>query len=204
MDIDAFILISGRSSRLGRDKAFVEFDGETLMSRAANTIETAWSPRNIRLVAAFDNQFSDRLPFAFDRPIVTDLKPGFGAWSGLHTGLAYARTEWAFVLACDMPFVSGELLRLLAASINEDHDAVAPLQPDGRMQPLCTIYRVKPALAAVETLIGANKSLPPLATIFDDLKTRIVHPNEYGHLAAAEKFFHNVNTPADALGLLSG
>jgi molybdopterin-guanine dinucleotide biosynthesis protein A len=39
MDIDAFILIGGRSERFGRDKAFVEFEGETLAARAERIVE---------------------------------------------------------------------------------------------------------------------------------------------------------------------
>src|SRR2546423_5271067 len=105
MDIDAFILIGGRSSRLGTDKAFVELGGETLAKRALRTIEGALSPQHISFVAASDTQFEDHIPFALERPIVADLKPGFGAWSGVHAALAYATTGWAFVLACDMPFI---------------------------------------------------------------------------------------------------
>ncbi len=39
MDVDAFILIGGRSSRFGTDKAFAEFSGQTLAERAAKAVE---------------------------------------------------------------------------------------------------------------------------------------------------------------------
>jgi molybdenum cofactor guanylyltransferase len=197
MNIDAFILIGGRSSRFGTDKAFVEFDGEPLAARAAKTVEAALSPKYLTFVAASDTQFRDRIPFALDRPIVADLKPGFGAWSGLQTALAYARTEWAFVLACDLPFVSDELLQLLTALADESCDAVVPRQPDGRLQPLCAFYRSKQVLAAVEAMIDAGHSLPPLASIVDEITTRCVSPKEYEDLAGAGTFFHNINTPDD-------
>ena len=197
MDIDAFILIGGRSSRLGTDKAFVELGGETLATRAVRTIEAALSPTHLTFVAAGDTQFQDRIPFALARPIVVDLKPGFGAWSGLHTALAYARSEWAFLLACDLPFITAELLGLLADRIGSGRDAIVPRQPDGRSQPLCAFYRVRPVLAAVEAMLDAGRSLPPLASIFDDVKTTFVGPDEYAHLANATKLFLNVNTEAD-------
>ena len=197
MDIDAFILIGGRSSRFGSDKAFVEFDGETLAARAAGSVEAALSPRHLTFVAASDRQFQDRFPEALGHPIVADLKPGFGAWSGLHAALAYARGEWAFVLACDLPFITADLIKLLADAATESCDAVISSQPDGRLQPLCAFYRVRPKLAVVEQVLDSGHSLPALASIVDDAKTRIVGPDEYGNLKDAGRFFTNVNTPND-------
>src|SRR6187402_2116512 len=98
MDIDAFILIGGRSERFGRDKAFVEFEGETLAARAARIVESGLSPIHLRFVASAEDQFVAQLVFALGKPMVTDLEPGFGAWSGVHAALAYAHAEWAFVL----------------------------------------------------------------------------------------------------------
>lgn len=197
MDIDAFILIGGRSARFGTDKAFVELDGETLAARAAKTVETALSPRHVTFVAASDAQFDDKVPIPLHYPIVADLRPGFGAWSGLHTALAYTRAEWAFVLACDLPFVTPEFINLLAASADEACDAVVPAQSDGRSQPLCALYRVRPQLAAVEAVLDGRHSLPALASIFDDTTTRLVGPDKYGELKDAGRFFTNVNTPND-------
>jgi molybdopterin-guanine dinucleotide biosynthesis protein A len=197
MDIDAFILIGGRSTRFGADKAFVKLDGETIAGRALKMVEAALSPKHVTFVAASDTQFQDRIPFALDRPMIADLKPGFGAWSGLHTALAYARTEWAFVLACDMPFVSRQLLRLLVDNCDESCDAVVPLQPDERPQPLCAFYRVGPMLAAAETMLQAGGLLRPLASIFDGVRTIFVGQDKYGKFKDADRFFTNVNTPND-------
>jgi len=204
MNIDAFILIGGRSSRFGTDKAFVELDGQTLAMRAANTVKSALSPQRITFVAASDTQFEDRLPFALDHPILADLKPGFGSWSGLHTALAYAQTEWAFVLACDLPFVTPEFLRSLAAHTAKDVDAVVPRQPDGRTQPLCALYRSEQARKAVESIFTGRQSLPKLATLFDNLDSRIVEPDEYAHLTDAQRFFANINTEKDLSAAKNG
>jgi molybdopterin-guanine dinucleotide biosynthesis protein A len=73
--------------------------------------------------------------------MIADLRPGFGAWSGLHAAVAYSRSEWALVLACDYPFVTSDLLTLLAGFASKECDAVVPVQPDGRLQPLCALYR---------------------------------------------------------------
>lgn len=196
-NVDAFILIGGRSMRLGQDKAFAALGGQTLAERAANVAQIALSPKRITFVAGAENQFAGTLLFGLGHPVVFDLKPGFGAWSGLDTALGYALGEWAFVLACDLPFVTPELVNLLASTISADVDAVVPQQPDGRLQPLCVIYRSAAARKAVGEIFTGRTMLPPLVTLFESLKTRIVHPDEYTDFSGAERFFENVNTDAD-------
>lgn len=204
MDIDAFILIGGRSSRLGTDKAFVELDGQTLAARAANTIEAALSPRHLTFVAASDTQFEHRIPFGLSYPIVADLKPGFGAWSGLDTALAYGLSEWTLVLACDLPFVTPEFLRSLASQTADDIDAVVPRQPDGRLQPLCALYQTERARKAVGSIFTGERQLPKLATLFDHLDGRVVEPDEYEHLKGSERLFANINSEKDLSAAKNG
>ena len=197
MDIDAFILIGGRSSRFGSDKAFAEFGGKTLVERAVETVESALSPEKVRFVAGSESQFAAELIFKLGRPVVTDLNPGFGAWSGLHTALAYSSSEWTFVLACDLPFVSAGLIRKLAGWTVEDVDAIVPLQPDDRLQPLCAFYRRETVLPEIERRISATGPLPRVAAIFDAVITRIVSEEEYADLPGSERFFKNVNFTHD-------
>ena len=203
MDIDAFILIGGLSSRLGVDKALVEFDGQPLAPRSACIINAALSPNSITFVARTENQFTTGLFSALGHPVIADLKPGFGAWSGLHAALIDTRSEWTFILACDLPFVSRELLQLLRRSVMGDIDAVVPRQQDELLQPLCVFYRKQPALALVESFFVGQKPLPPLNAIFEDLKTRIVEADEYSGLPNAEKLFLNINTENDLAAALS-
>jgi molybdopterin-guanine dinucleotide biosynthesis protein A len=203
MDLDAFILIGGKSSRLGSDKAFVELDGRTLAARSAYMVETALLPSRMTFVARNENQSQTGLLFAPGYPFITDLKPGFGAWSGLDAALTHARSAWTFILACDLPFMSAELLQLLAGFANGDTDAVVPRQPDGRLQPLCAFYRTRAAISVVEAIFTGQRSLPPINAIFDDLKTRIVEPDEFGDLPNSEKLFLNINTHNDLVAALS-
>src|SRR6476659_6598378 len=105
---EAFILIGGRSSRLGTDKAFVELDGMTLAERAVANVQRGLSPQRITMVAGSSTQFATEAIIA-DVPFIFDLYEGRGPLGGLHSALAYARTPWIFVLACDYPFVSTAL-----------------------------------------------------------------------------------------------
>src|SRR5688572_5425336 len=102
---EAFILIGGRSSRLGTDKAFVELGGMTLAERAVANVRDGLSPERITMVAGSSTQFAIEA-ITSEIPFIFDLHEGRGPLGGLHAALAYSRAPWIFVLACDYPFVS--------------------------------------------------------------------------------------------------
>jgi molybdopterin-guanine dinucleotide biosynthesis protein A len=197
MDLEAYILIGGRSARFGADKAFVEFEGQTFASRAVSVIGSALAPKRITFVTSSNNAIAPDRLLTLERSVISDSKPGYGAWSGLEAALCHAGSEWAFVSACDLPFVSVALLKLMADRVDDETEAVVARQQNERIQPLCAFYRVKPALVVVSDIVNGETALPPLNAIFDRLRTRVIEADEYAHLTDAEKLFLNMNTPAD-------
>ena len=127
-------------------------------------------------------------------PAVPDVFEKWGALGGVHGALAAARAEWAFVVACDLPFVTGDLFVHLASQ-RGDYDAVAPVQADGRPQPLCTLYRPGTCRAVTEKLIKDGERRP--VTLLQSLRTRWLAFAELADLKGASRFFENVNTPED-------
>jgi molybdenum cofactor guanylyltransferase len=196
MDIEAFILIGGRSSRLGRDKAFVDLGGRTLARRALDTVRGSGIASKTTFVAGSETQFAIEA-LTLDVPFAFDLVEGRGPIGGLHAALSYAQTEWLFLLACDYPFVTAGLLRLMADGTSDEFGAVLPEQADGRLQPLCAFYNVEAARPLIEEIISAQRVPPPMSEIVSLLKPKIVMPAEYSHLAGSDHFFANLNTPHD-------
>jgi len=195
-NIEAFILIGGRSSRLGTDKAFVELGGRTLAQRAVENVRRGLSPERITMVAGSSTQFAIEAITA-DTPFIFDLLEGRGPIGGLHAALSYASTPWIFVLACDYPFVSSELIALLAENVDDEYGAVVPEQDDGRLQPLCAFYKVETARAIVEEIIERPRVSPPMHEVVDLLNPLVVKFSEYGNLDGSEEFFVNINTVED-------
>jgi molybdopterin-guanine dinucleotide biosynthesis protein A len=191
---EAFILIGGRSTRFGSPKALLTLDGQPLLDRTADTIRAALPETRITLVTSGPEQF---FGLGTDLPFIFDIYEGRGPWGGLHAALAYARTEWILVLACDYPFISSDLLKRLAQYITPGLDAVVPIQPDEKIQPLCVFYRVKPCLKIVEGILERNRPTPPLRDIFESVTTRFVKFDELGDLPNAENLFQNINAPGD-------
>jgi molybdopterin-guanine dinucleotide biosynthesis protein A len=196
MTIDSFILIGGRSSRMGRDKALVEFGGQTLAERAMNTVSEALPEAKVTFVAANQVQFGVEA-IRGGGPFVFDLVEGRGPAGGIYTALAHAQTDWIFVLACDYPFVSKEIIFFLSSLISEKFGAIVPEQEDGRMQPLCAFYKTDAARPVIEEIVDRPRVPPPMHEIVMDLSPRLVKYAEYDHLGGAKDFFININNASD-------
>jgi molybdenum cofactor guanylyltransferase len=186
-DVEGFILAGGASSRMGTDKARLRLGGRTLVERAAEALSH---------VAARTSVVSPREADAeLGLPLVSDVFRGAGALGGLHAALDACRAEWAAVVSCDLPFVTGELFALLASLRAGAAEAVAPRQPDGRAQPLCALYSRRACLPAAERLLAAGELRPRV--LLSEVQTRWVSPAELSGLAGAENFFLNLNAPPD-------
>jgi molybdopterin-guanine dinucleotide biosynthesis protein A len=187
-DVEGFILVGGASSRMGREKARLTLGGQSFVERLRAALSALTG--RVTLVGS-----AERCAAWPHMPAVPDFYVEWGALGGLHAALAAAAdADWAAVVACDLPFVTGELFVRLA-SLRENFDAVVPVQSDGRRQPLCALYRARPALERAAGLIAAGERRP--RALLDSLRTRLVAFDELSDLGGAELFFTNVNTPED-------
>lgn len=191
--IEGFVLAGGASSRMGTDKARLVLGGRSFIQRIATAVTAVAS--TVTIVGANRTGEDDMVIVnGHTLPVVADVFEQWGALGGLHAALSAARTEWAAVVACDLPFVSGDLF-LRLASLRRGYDAVAPVQADGRAQPLCSLYRVEACLPLIEKLIKDGERRP--VTLLQSLRTRWVAFEELAGLDGASQFFENVNTPED-------
>jgi molybdopterin-guanine dinucleotide biosynthesis protein A len=180
---EAFILAGGASSRMGADKSQLLLGDQTFVERIAATLRMVTD--SVSLVGSFNKS---------ELRTVADVYPKWGALGGLHAALSACRREWAIVVACDLPLVTAELFQHLA-SLDNKYEAVVPIQPDGRPQPLAALYRKDPCLRVATELIEAGRRRP--LDLLESVKTRWVDFAEIANLTQAESFFVNINTPDD-------
>jgi molybdenum cofactor guanylyltransferase len=183
---EGFILAGGASSRMGTDKSKLVLEGRTFIERVRAALSAIAG--QVTIVGAREQSIESSLP------TVPDVVAAWGALGGLHAALSACKAEWAIVVACDLPFVSGDLFSRLA-SFREHFDAVAPVQDDGWPQPLCAFYRVMPCLAMADKLIQSGERRP--VTLLQSVRTRWVAFDELNDLTGAERFFDSMNTPDD-------
>src|SRR4051812_36598357 len=187
MSIEGFILAGGASSRMGEDKSLLRLGGRTFVESAADALRSVST--RLSVVSSRHEEETHGLP------VVEDLRAGLGALGGLHAALASCRAEWAAAVACDLPFVTGELMARLLSECTDETDAVVPTQEDGRVQPLCALYRAGVCLEQVEALIRAGELRPRV--LLARVRSRLVAFEELRDLKGSARFFLNVNTPED-------
>lgn len=189
---------------MGTNKFALSFGDATFAERAVAALQKIAAGRVSFVVGTNQkDEIAKLLPL--DVPRITDVFPHKAALGGIYTTLVDAKDEWAAILACDYPFVTAELfvrLAEIANSADENIAAVAPVQLDGRVQPLCTLYRVKPCLIAAERLLN-NDKIPPVRRLLETVETCRVEFRELKDLRGAKNFFTNVNTPEDYIRILS-
>jgi molybdopterin-guanine dinucleotide biosynthesis protein A len=185
-EVTAFILAGGKSTRMGTDKAFLEYEGRALLARALDLARSVTSEVYI---------VGNPQKFAGLAPVVEDVFSDCGPLGGIHAALRASRTDMNLMLAVDTPFVSETFLRyLIRQAWNEPKaTAVVPRGAEG-WQPLCAIYRREFAGAAENALrAGRNR----IDRSFDEVRTRVIDEAELEAAGFSPAIFRNLNTPEE-------
>ena len=132
----AILLAGGQSTRMGRDKAALDYHGESLLRHQTEKL------RRLGIEDLVIAGGSISLPGAFT---VQDRFPGHGPLGGLHAGLERIKNPCALVLPVDTPLVPESLLRELlaahrgSATVTAAFDNIEPLIGvyDKALAPLC-------------------------------------------------------------------
>lgn len=184
-DATAVILVGGKSSRMGRPKALLPFDGEPLIAHVVRKLASAFA--DIVVVAAPDQDLPP-LPAVLARDDVAYQGPV----SGIYNGLKASTKEACFVTSCDAPFLNLALIAHLYCQITEC-DVVVPFWQE-RFQPLHAVYR-----ASVAPLLKEQLDRGELRPIFlyDKVRTRKIHEDEIRNFDPEGLSLLNMNSPAE-------
>ncbi len=191
-DFTGYVLAGGKSSRMGADKAFLKTGEKTFLANAVEILKPNCEQVKI-VLGKSQKHFIEKLPGNIS--YIFDVFENRGAVGGMHAALKDCQTEFAVILAVDLPFVTGEAIEKLCEIILDEKDfsAIVPRQTDKKLQPLCAVYRVKDCLPKAEEILSKSES----ASVRDFLgmiKTRMINGENFGE---DKNLFINVNSPAD-------
>jgi molybdopterin-guanine dinucleotide biosynthesis protein A len=184
-NISGIILSGGKSTRMGKNKAFIEIDGVPIIQRTHHLFKTLFP--EVMIVTNEVELFQN-----FEAKIYRDLIPDQGALGGLYTGIYYSSFPHAFCVACDMPFLNGSVIRYLIEKM-EGYDVVVPRTEDG-LHPLHALYS-KNCLDPIRKIIEHNQFR--IIDFYPMVKVNIVEETEFWTLDLARESFLNVNTPEE-------
>ena len=177
------VLAGGRSARMQRDKAALEFGGETQLARAVRLVR-GFAPATYVSVRADQQDDAARRGY----PQIVDALSDVGPAAGILAALATRPDHAWLVVAVDLPLLDRDTLGQLIAARDPSAPATAyRSSSDGLPEPLCAIW--EPASAApLAAFVAGGKSCPR--------KFLLTHGAHLVDLASAHAL-ENVNTPAE-------
>jgi molybdenum cofactor guanylyltransferase len=149
------LLAGGRSTRMQRDKAGIEYAGQTQLERAMALLEPLVARAFVSVRA---DQRDDPQRSAYN--CIVDYLAECGPIAGIHAALrAHPGAAW-LVLACDLPFLDAATLQQLIAARAPERVATAfRSSHDGKPEPLCAIWEPRSA-ASVDAWLAAGQQCP--------------------------------------------
>jgi len=185
----AIILAGGKSTRMGRPKADLQFAGGSMLDYVVAELTRAFDDLVVAVAEPRLYEWENDTARS-----TVDRVPHRGPVAGLEQALRSIEFDRAFVCSCDLPFVNGDLARKLCDLLGTC-DAVIP-QVDGKLQPLHAAYR-KSCARVLRAMRDQNQNR--LQDIVTFANVRIVPEEEIRALDPDPRLlsFFNVNTPED-------
>ncbi len=186
--ITGAILAGGKSSRMGTDKGLLLINEKNMVERIAELLK----PFVSELIIISNGHNYDYLGYKIYHDLIKDCGP----MGGMYTALAKSKTEKNFIISCDMPFVSPEIIESIIK--NSDNCQVAiPLHAEG-VEPLCGVYD-KSCISKFEELLENKKW-----KLKDALKHFALKQIPMKETIFVSHCFTNINTPAEYEKVKSG
>lgn len=177
----AWILVGGRSSRMGADKARADSGGRALALRVAD---------KAALVCGAVSLVGDPAIYGdLGLPVIADRFPGQGPLAGIEAALAQTSSDPNLIIACDMPAINENLLEELFTA---DADCAMPRHDDGKVEPLCAVYQRRCHPVIREALEAGIRKVTDALRLLENhgLAIRYIR-------VSSPSSFANLNTPED-------
>ena len=183
MSLTAIILAGRKSTRMGQDKAFIQWKGKSFLEHIINTAKQLTD----NVVLSGDMQ---RLA-QFGLEVIEDQEYGNGPVYGLASCFGKVKTDNVLVLSCDVPQISAIDLEYLVSHHTEELD-VTCFEYQGKVMPLIGIYNSSAFKAFKRAMKNEQRRL---FSVLDGLKVKTIKYKGADGLM-------NINCPEDLKALL--
>ncbi|MCP3659223.1 MAG: molybdenum cofactor guanylyltransferase [Bacteroidetes bacterium] len=174
----AIILAGGQSKRMGFDKQFINLHGKRLLHLLIKKLKKEFD--EIILV-------TDVLEPIKGVKIISDILKNKGPLGGIHVGLKNAKSQYAYVVACDLPTILLEDIKLMKTKLINNEDVCL-----FKNQPLHAFYSTR-LVDAIENYLLSDLNYS-LKLFIKPLKIAVINKNHS---------IINLNTPNDLKNFLA-
>jgi molybdopterin-guanine dinucleotide biosynthesis protein A len=175
-----FVLVGGKSTRMGQDKALLLWRSRRLVENVAATVAAVTG--TVTLVGRPEHYKSLSIP------CLADSRHELGPLAGIEAALEAGQAEWNLIAGCDMPDISVDILHCLLDKARQTcASCVAARDITGQIHPLCAVYHAR-CLPAIKRSLDEGRL--KLMNVLEDLQAEYV---------PVPIRLININTPEDWL-----
>ena len=179
------IMAGGQSSRMGKDKSFVLFEGRPMIEVVIDAV--AGLGDETLLITNKPDEYAH-----LNLPMVSDVYPDHGSLGGIFTAVHTASHPHTLVVACDMPWLNRPLLEHMIA-LRESADVIVP-RWEKYPEPLHAIYS-KACLNPIEAKLKEKRL--KITGFFGEVDVQFVDREEIERFDRNGRSFANINSPED-------
>lgn len=179
---------------MNENKAFLKLEGKPLVERSLAVLQTLFA--EVLISSNEPGLYAD-----YEVPIIQDEVLDRGPLEGLYQGLKTAAYDQVFFVACDMPFLDTDLIRLLAKWI-PDYDVVIPRLesgPEAGLHPLHAFYHRRCLPAIIKNREAGSLKI---RNFFRSCSVKYVGEIELQNFHNLSKALSNINTMEDWVAIL--
>jgi molybdopterin-guanine dinucleotide biosynthesis protein A len=172
---------------MGENKSLLKLEGITFIEKTTNLMKNIFEDVIIITNTPYEYKF-------LDLPLYEDIYKEKGPMGGIHSGLTYSTTDRNFVISCDTPLMTREMIQYLV-EYNTKHPVLF-CEAAGYHQPLAGIYEKK-ILPVIEKILEDNSitDKKSIHRFLNNVDKEIINPEELPFYE--DTIFFNVNKPED-------
>lgn len=183
----AIILAGGKSSRMGFDKQLLKINERRLMDSLIQKL----SPEFEKIIIVTNRP---ELYIGLSHIITKDILEDMGALGGIHAGLKYSSSKYAFVTACDMPNINIDYVRYMKDRLDSDDSFGCVTRFGDWIEPFSSFYSVELVKNVEKYLEDGRRSINGLINEFN---ITYIEEKEARKFSPNWDMFLNLNTQED-------
>ena len=178
-DATAIILAGGKSSRMGRNKSMMEYNGIPMIEFIYNQLKDNFS----EIIIGANNNF---LFEYLNLKVVNDKIENLGPLMGILSCIEKSENDLNFITACDIPEINLKFVEKMLLEI-EGYDIIMPVTGVDKYEPLFAVYR-KSVIKSAEEILNHGKGR--IIELFKYLNVKFIEMPE-------NNWYSNINTIED-------
>lgn len=185
------LLMGGKSSRMGQDKAQLLLGGQPFWKKIAQELSACG-----RLYLSVSQTCDEKALEGY--PIIRDVVPDCGVMGGLYSAFQAIEEDLLFACACDMPFVNRRFIRWMLNRWEEEGqkgrqwDGIVVCGDDGKTHATAALYHRRLQGKLEENV---RKKRLRMHTFVREEANMLLLP--MGEVTSFSRCFQNINTPED-------